>query len=100
VSVSDLQLLNTEELESALRSIPGWRLIDGQICKSLECSDFAEAFSLMCRIAMFAEKLDHHPEWSNVYNKIHIKLSTHDAGGITRKDIQLAGLIDALRVNS
>jgi len=64
------------------------------ITRSLRFKDFNAAFGFMCRVAMAAEKLDHHPEWSNVYNRVDITLSTHAAGGLTELDVTLAGMID------
>ncbi len=72
-----------------------WQEIDNQLQKTFEFKDFSEAFAFMTRVAILAEKADHHPWWSNVYNKVHIKLSTHDAGNIvTEKDRKLAAEID------
>lgn len=74
-----------------------WEEKDKQLCKEFEFKDFSEAFSFMTRVALEAEKMQHHPWWSNVYNKVEIKLSTHDAGGIaTDKDRRLAKKIDQL----
>lgn len=74
-----------------------WQEIDNQLQKTFEFKDFSEAFAFMTRVAILAEKADHHPWWSNVYNKVHIKLSTHDAGNIvTEKDRKLAAEIDKI----
>jgi 4a-hydroxytetrahydrobiopterin dehydratase len=74
---------------------PGWALAADQ--KSIRCgykfTNFAEAFSFMTRVALLAEKMDHHPDWANAYNKVEISLSTHDAGGVTARDIRLAQAI-------
>jgi 4a-hydroxytetrahydrobiopterin dehydratase len=80
----------------ALAELQGWRLVDGRdaIAKAFKFKDFNEAFSFMTRVALMAEKMDHHPEWANVYNKVDITLSTHDAGGLTERDIRLAKFID------
>ena len=77
----------------------GWTEISGgkALHKSFKFADFNEAWGFMTRVAMAAEKADHHPEWSNVYNKVEITLSTLDAGGVTDKDIALAKFIDGLR---
>jgi 4a-hydroxytetrahydrobiopterin dehydratase len=82
----------------ALTGLTGWTEVDGRdaIRKSLKFGDFSQAFGFMARVAMMAEKLDHHPEWSNVYNRIEVTLSTHDAGGVTELDINLARFIDSL----
>ena len=83
----------------ALGALKGWSEVSGQdaIHKSFKFADFNEAWGFMTRVAMAAEKADHHPEWSNVYNKVEITLSTHDAGGVTDKDIKLATFIDGLK---
>jgi 4a-hydroxytetrahydrobiopterin dehydratase len=80
----------------ALAELQGWRVVDGRdaIAKAFKFKDFNEAFGFMTRVALMAEKMDHHPEWSNVYNKVDITLSTHDAGGLTERDIRLAKFID------
>jgi 4a-hydroxytetrahydrobiopterin dehydratase len=82
----------------ALASVPKWREVPGRdaITRSLAFADFNAAWGFMTRVAMAAEKADHHPEWSNVYNKVEIVLSTHDAGGLSDKDVALAKLIDSL----
>ena len=82
------------ELEEIVRTLSGWELKDGKLQKSFKFSNFIEAFGFMTRIALEAEKINHHPEWSNVYNAVTVKLSTHDAGGITDYDINLANIID------
>jgi 4a-hydroxytetrahydrobiopterin dehydratase len=74
-----------------------WEEKDKQLCRTFEFKDFPEAFAFMTRVAIIAEKMDHHPWWSNVYNKVEIKLSTHDAGNIvTDRDRRLAAKIDDL----
>ncbi len=79
-----------------LKSAPGWSLArDGAaITKKFEFADFNEAFGFMTRVALAADKADHHPEWSNVYNRVEILLTTHDAGGLTARDLDLAAFID------
>jgi 4a-hydroxytetrahydrobiopterin dehydratase len=78
--------------QSALRDLPQWKEVQGRdaISKRFEFKDFNAAFGFMSRAALVAEKMDHHPEWFNVYNKVDVTLSTHDAGGLTEKDIALA----------
>ena len=82
----------------ALAKLKGWSEAKGQdaIHKSFKFADFNQAWSFMTRVALAAEKADHHPEWSNVYNKVEIVLSTHDAGGFSEKDVNLARFIDGL----
>jgi 4a-hydroxytetrahydrobiopterin dehydratase len=83
--------------EAALARLPAWRAAEGRdaVVRSLRFKDFAEAFGFMAEIALVAEKMDHHPEWSNVYNRVEVLLATHDAGGVTELDITLATAIDA-----
>ena len=80
--------LSENELDETVRAMNGWELKDGKLKKSFRFSNFVEAFGFMTRIALEAEKINHHPDWSNVYNTVTIKLSTHDAGGITDYDIK------------
>lgn len=82
----------------ALKSVPGWAEIAGRdaIKKNFQFRTFAEAWGFMSKVALAAEKMDHHPEWFNVYNKVEITLSTHDAGGLSKRDIDLAKIIDKL----
>jgi 4a-hydroxytetrahydrobiopterin dehydratase len=79
-----------------LREFPFWREVPGRdaIARSVQFADFAEAFAVMTRVALLAEKMGHHPEWSNVYAKLDIILSTHEAGGVTEKDIAMATAIE------
>ena len=93
-----VEQLTEEERDSWLRALPEWSLArDGKaIERKFEFADFSEAFAFMTRVALIAEKAGHHPDWSNVYNRVSIRLSTHDAGGVTDKDIGLATRIDAL----
>lgn len=83
---------------AALASLKEWKEVPGRdaIRRNFLFADFSEAWGFMARVALAAEKADHHPEWSNVYNKVDIVLSTHDAGGLSDKDVALAKLIDSL----
>ncbi len=76
----------------AAKKLVGWSAVDGReaITKTFRFADFNTAFGWMCRVAMMAETADHHPEWSNVYNRVDVVLTTHDAGGVTEKDLVLA----------
>lgn len=94
VSQMKYKKLSENELDETVRAMNGWELKDGKLKKSFRFSNFVEAFGFMTRIALEAEKMNHHPDWSNVYNTVTIKLSTHDAGGITDYDIKLAKIID------
>ena len=82
--------------QSALAGLNGWTETDGRdaICKAFRFADFNAAFAFMTRVALQAERMDHHPEWSNVYNRVDITLSSHDAGGVTERDVKLATFID------
>ncbi|UOM36399.1 4a-hydroxytetrahydrobiopterin dehydratase [Acuticoccus sp. I52.16.1] len=79
-----------------LSGLPEWRLEDGgkAILRTVKFRNFNEAFGFMARVALSAEKMDHHPEWSNVYNRVDIRLTSHDAGGLTERDAKLARAID------
>ena len=81
---------------TALKSLPGWAAAEGReaIVKTFRFADFNQAFGFMARAALLAEKLDHHPEWFNVYSKVEVLLATHDAGGVTDLDVTLAKLMD------
>lgn len=83
------------EIEEALKGLQGWEHEDDAIVKSFEFKDFKQAWAFMEKVAAKAEEMDHHPEWTNVYNKVFIRLSTHDAGGLTQRDFKLATKIDA-----
>lgn len=89
--------LNRLDLDQALTDLPRWRRHEGArpaIERSLRFADFNAAFGFMSRVALLAEKMDHHPEWSNVYNRVEVLLTTHDAGGVTENDIRMARFID------
>jgi 4a-hydroxytetrahydrobiopterin dehydratase len=90
------QKLNADERGKALKSLSGWSEVPGRdaITRSFKFKTFNEAFGFMTRVALEAEKLDHHPEWSNVYNKVDVVLSTHSAGGLTELDVKLATKMD------
>jgi 4a-hydroxytetrahydrobiopterin dehydratase len=85
-------------MEAALKALPQWAAAPGgrdAVTRSFRFADFNAAFGFMARVALMAEKLDHHPEWSNVYNRLDVTLSTHDAGGVTELDVRLARFMDA-----
>jgi 4a-hydroxytetrahydrobiopterin dehydratase len=88
--------LTDAELEAALEGLPGWTGDGSGIRREFRFADFSEAFAFMARVALAAEKADHHPDWSNSWNKVAIALSTHSEGGVTGLDIALARTIDAL----
>ncbi|MGA7937287.1 MAG: 4a-hydroxytetrahydrobiopterin dehydratase [Kovacikia sp.] len=82
--------LSDEALKAALSQLQGWSLKDGKLHRQFQFGSFVEAFGFMSSVALVAESADHHPEWFNVYNRVTIDLTTHDSGGITQKDIDLA----------
>lgn len=88
--------LTPAKRKTALAGLRGWKSVDGRdaIAKSFKFADFNAAFGFMTRVALAAEKADHHPEWFNVWNKVDVTLSTHDAGGVSEKDIALAKFIE------
>ena len=90
--------LTAKQAEEAIAILPGWTFDLGRqgIRRSFRFKDFSEAFAFMTRVALAAEKVDHHPDWSNVWNKVDILLTTHDAGGLTGRDVDLARTIDSL----
>ena len=92
--------LSKEALASRLAQLPGWTLRDDKLSRQFSFSDFVEAFGFMSSVALLAEKMNHHPEWSNVYNRVAINLTTHDAGGISNRDFQLAEAINQLQATS
>ena len=88
--------LTIEDLKAALKRLPDWQIANGReaIMRKYQFVDFDAAFTFMTRTALLAAKTDHHPEWFNVYNKVDVTLATHDAGGVTQKDIDLATAMD------
>lgn len=93
-----MQKLTGEARKAALGKLPGWSEVPGRdaIAKTFTFRNFSEAFGFMARTALVAEKLDHHPEWFNVYKTVDVTLSTHDAGGLTERDIKLAEAMDKI----
>ncbi|MDX1976244.1 MAG: 4a-hydroxytetrahydrobiopterin dehydratase [Pseudanabaenaceae cyanobacterium bins.68] len=88
--------LTPEQIKTGIAQLKGWNLNQSKLVKSYKFKDFIEAFSFMTKVAIIAEKMDHHPEWFNVYNNLKIELTTHDAGGISQLDLDLAKKIDLL----
>jgi 4a-hydroxytetrahydrobiopterin dehydratase len=90
--------LSAEARNTALRGLAGWTEVPGRdaIARTFTFKDFNEAFGFMSRVALVAEKRDHHPEWRNVYKTVEVVLSTHDAGGVTVRDIELAKAMNAI----
>ena len=88
--------LSDAEIRTRLATLPGWSLAAGKLRREFRFADFSEAFGFMARAALAAEKMDHHPDWSNVWNRVTVELSTHDAGGLTALDFELAAAMDRL----
>lgn len=88
------QKLSEEEVAARLPDLQGWELIDGKLSKTFQFDSFVNAFGFMASVALAAESLNHHPEWSNVYNRVTIALTTHDIGGISDLDFTLAQRIE------
>jgi 4a-hydroxytetrahydrobiopterin dehydratase len=91
-----MERLSSEQISDELKSLPGWSVKDEKLHKDFEFESFNQAFGFMTRASMEIEKMNHHPEWFNVYNKLTVDLTTHDAGGITENDINLAKTINSL----
>ena len=91
-----MKKLTELQIRAQLKDLNGWDYQDGSLVTSFEFKDFKDAFSVMTRIAFEAERLNHHPNWFNVYNQLDISLSTHDADGVTEKDFEMAKIIDEL----
>ena len=87
--------LSSEAVAEALQTLPGWTVRDGKLFREYKFANFTLAFGFMAAAATVIEKMDHHPEWFNVYNRVEVTLATHDAGGVTEKDIAMAKAMDA-----
>jgi len=88
--------LTPDQAQALPQQLPAWSLVNGKLRRELRFADFVEAFGFMSRVALVAEAMGHHPEWSNVWNRVVIELTTHDTGGLSNLDVQLAQRIDAL----
>ena len=93
-----IEALSETDRADALDNLPDWDYDEGRdaIRRSIVFTDFAEAFGFMAQVALLAERANHHPEWTNVYNRVEVLLTTHDAGGLSSRDLELAELIDAI----
>jgi 4a-hydroxytetrahydrobiopterin dehydratase len=91
-----MKKLTEGEISAAVRRLPGWGVKDGKLHREYKFPDFAHAMGFMMTATPAIERLDHHPEWANVYNRVTVDLSTHDAGGITQKDCDLAALLEGI----
>ena len=88
--------LSRQDITAGLRTLDGWRVVKGRLHRMFEFKDFRQAFGFMKRVALAADRIDHHPDWSNAYNKVTVNLSTHSAGGLTKNDFELAGKIQKI----
>jgi 4a-hydroxytetrahydrobiopterin dehydratase len=88
--------LSQTDINEKLESLPGWSVVNEKLHKEFQFDSFNQAFGFMTRAAMEIEKMNHHPEWFNVYNRITVELTTHDAGGITKNDVNLARILNSL----
>ena len=88
--------LDAATVEARLAELSGWSVVDGKLHRELSFANFSEAFAFMTRVALIAEKLDHHPDWSNSWNRVDLAISSHDAGGLTEQCFTFATKVDAL----
>src|SRR5215203_4978242 len=96
MSEDEYRKLSQSEIEHEVGKLDSWKVVNGKINKTFEFDDFVQAFGFMTKVAMNAEKMNHHPEWFNVYNRVRIDLVTHDVNGISNYDIELARIIDTI----
>ena len=89
-----MQKLSDDALQASLKDLSGWTISNGKLHREYRFPDFIHAFGFMATSAIAIEKMNHHPEWFNVYNRVVVDLTTHDAGGITARDVELAKLLD------
>lgn len=94
--VSRPAVLSGADLAARLATLPGWTHADGRLHRTFQFRDFSEAFGWMTRVALYAERRDHHPDWTNVYSRVAVSLQTHDAAGVTELDVELAREMDRL----
>ena len=91
-----MKKLSDQEIKKQLEGLTFWKIVNGKLSRSFVFKDFNEAFGFMSKVASVCEEMDHHPEWSNVYNRVEVLLSTHDVQGITMRDMDLAQKIENL----
>ena len=94
--MSAIKRLSSEEIQQRLPALAGWAVVSGKLKKEFQFQSFVEAFGFMARVALLAVSINHQPEWSNVYNRVVIELTTHDAGGLSARDFELAAKIETL----
>ena len=91
------ELLTDDQIDAAIRDhLPEWKVNDNALVRSVKKDSFLDGIRLVATVAQLAESMNHHPEWTNVYNRVEVTLSTHDAGGLTEADVKLAGILDGL----
>jgi len=90
-----IEKLSDQQVQQAIAKLSGWAVVNAKLHKIFKFNNFVDAFAFMTKVAIIAEKMDHHPEWFNVYNRVTIDLTTHDAGGISSLDVELAQKIEA-----
>ena len=88
--------LTESQIQQQLSQLPSWQIKEDKLYRCFEFADFCEAFAFMTRVALKAEAMQHHPEWSNVYNRLEVHLTTHDVGGLSQLDFQMASFLDDL----
>lgn len=100
--MSKVEKLNEEERQTLTKSHPNWQIVKGReaIYRALKFKSFSEAWSFMTRVALYAEKINHHPEWSNVYNRVEVTLTTHSCDGLSELDAKMARFIDRVAANN
>jgi 4a-hydroxytetrahydrobiopterin dehydratase len=91
-----LRRLSEQEIQAELDTVPGWKIADGKLHREFQFSDFVQAFGFMSRAALLAERMNHHPEWFNVYGTVRIDLTSHDCQGLSTRDFKLARELSAL----
>ena len=91
-----MERLSPDAIRQELESLEGWTIVNEKLHKEFEFEDFNQAFGFMSRASMYIEKINHHPEWFNVYNRLVVDLTTHDAGGITQNDVNLARFLNSI----
>ncbi len=91
-----MESLDQSKINAALQKLPEWMAVGNAIARDFEFRDFSEATGFLMRVALISEKLEHHAEYSGIYNKVRLKLSTHDAGGVTERDLEMARFVDSL----
>ncbi|MDL1894535.1 4a-hydroxytetrahydrobiopterin dehydratase [Sphingobacteriales bacterium CHB3] len=94
--MAERKKLSDEEIQASVSSLPGWSIRNAKLHKEFTFRNFVEAFGFMSRVALIAEGMNHHPEWFNVYNKVVMDLTTHDAGGISNLDFEFAGKVEKM----